>query len=285
MNTARTRLSPLRLLACAALACTASGASADSIVLQPVADATLIESVNAQEYALGAALQIYCGRVGVNGSGTLRRAVLRFNLAAIPAGSTITSASLKVYMSQTSSGTQTTTLRRLLENWGEGASFAFGGAGTAPEANDATWVHSFYPGVSWSVPGGNFSTTISASKAISGAGAYVFASTPALIADVQGWLAAPATNFGWIMIGNEAVLETAKRFESRESGDPTRRPLLTIVYTPPALVGDLNADAKVNGADLGLLLAGWGYGGASDLDASGVTDGADLAVLLANWHP
>ena len=51
-----------------------------------------------------------------------------------------------------------------------------------------------------------------------------------------------------------------------------------------ALVGDLNGDGFVNGADLAALLAQWGTNGAADLNNDGVVDGADLATLLANWN-
>lgn len=46
---------------------------------------------------------------------------------------------------------------------------------------------------------------------------------------------------------------------------------------------DLDGDGLVNGADLAVLLAGWGSSGIADLDGSGVTDAADLAILLAAW--
>ena len=39
----------------------------------------------------------------------------------------------------------------------------------------------------------------------------------------------------------------------------------------------------VNGADLGMLLAGWGAGGIGDLDGNGAINGADLGLLLAAW--
>ncbi len=54
----------------------------------------------------------------------------------------------------------------------------------------------------------------------------------------------------------------------------------------PAVVGvlgDLNGDGIVNGADLATLLANWGLGGAADLSGDGIVNGADLATLLANW--
>jgi hypothetical protein len=55
-----------------------------------------------------------------------------------------------------------------------------------------------------------------------------------MIADVQGWLDDTSTNFGWLLRGSEAGLQTAKRFDSREVSNPSNRPELTIEFTPPA---------------------------------------------------
>jgi hypothetical protein len=49
------------------------------------------------------------------------------------------------------------------------------------------------------------------------------------------------------------------------------------------VAGDLNQDGRVDGADLGILLAAWGTGGAADLNQDGTVNGADLGILLANW--
>ena len=47
---------------------------------------------------------------------------------------------------------------------------------------------------------------------------------------------------------------------------------------------DLNADGHVDGADLTILLAGWGSSaGLADIDCSGIVDGADLTRMLADW--
>ncbi|MEY2713314.1 MAG: Dockerin type domain, partial [Planctomycetota bacterium] len=54
---------------------------------------------------------------------------------------------------------------------------------------------------------------------------------------------------------------------------------------PPPLPGDLNGDGVVDGADLGILLTGWGGSGAADLNGDGVVDGADLGILLTSWTP
>ena len=46
---------------------------------------------------------------------------------------------------------------------------------------------------------------------------------------------------------------------------------------------DLNGDGRVDGADLGLLMLGWGQGGSTDLNGDGTTDGADFGLLLLGW--
>ena len=53
-----------------------------------------------------------------------------------------------------------------------------------------------------------------------------------MVADVQSWLDNPSTNFGWLLVGNEALSETSKRFDSRENAIADNRPLLTVNFTP-----------------------------------------------------
>ncbi len=54
--------------------------------------------------------------------------------------------------------------------------------------------------------------------------------------------------------------------------------------TAAACLGDLNADATVDAADLAILLGAWGTS-AGDLDGDASTSGADLALLLGAWGP
>jgi formylglycine-generating enzyme required for sulfatase activity len=55
--------------------------------------------------------------------------------------------------------------------------------------------------------------------------------------------------------------------------------------------GDVVVDGRVDGSDLGGLLANWGpvtatpYSQACDLDGNAIVDGADLGVLLNAWGP
>jgi hypothetical protein len=52
-----------------------------------------------------------------------------------------------------------------------------------------------------------------------------------------------------------------------------------------ALLGDVDGDGDVDGADLGIMLATWGdcSGCAADLNRDGTVDGADLGVLLSGF--
>ena len=51
------------------------------------------------------------------------------------------------------------------------------------------------------------------------------------------------------------------------------------------VAADLNCDGFVNGADLGLLLTGWGISGPGDINNDGIVDGADMGLLLVAWTP
>ena len=284
MRDMRTRPIALVLLAAASAA---ASCPADTLTVVPAADGTLIQPNDGGQYSLGAAYNFYCGRTGTNGGGTLRRGLMRFDLTSIPVGSTVTSVSLRLYMSQTSGGASDCKLHRVQQAWGEGASFAFGGGGTLPEPNDVTWTHRIWPTAQWTVPGGVYSSAVSAVRSVNGAGTYTWASTPALVADVQGWVNDRESNFGWAVIGDEVTLNSAKKFEARESGTAAYRPTLVVNYVPAdAIPGDVNGDGKVNGADIGVLLAAWGAtSGASDVNRDGIVNGADLGVLLSNWRP
>lgn len=55
---------------------------------------------------------------------------------------------------------------------------------------------------------------------------------------------------------------------------------------PHTVEGDLTGDGRVDGADLGIMLAKWGSSDtAADFDGSGEVDGGDLGLLLSWWTP
>jgi glucose/arabinose dehydrogenase len=55
------------------------------------------------------------------------------------------------------------------------------------------------------------------------------------------------------------------------------------VSPPPSDPSDINDDGSTNGADLGLLLAGWGTDGPGDINGDGTVDGGDLGLQLADF--
>ena len=163
----------------------------------------------------------------------IRRGVLAFAIKSnIPAGASIQSATLTLNLSRSGSGkpTQAITVHRLLADWGEaGSNSGSSGVGAAAQAGDATWTHSFFDTGTWSSPGGDF-TSASAVASVGGEGSYGWSSGQ-MVADVQNWLDAPGGNFGWLLRGVESE-KSARRFDSRENGDPAVRPLLEVIYLP-----------------------------------------------------
>jgi spore coat protein A len=204
-------------------------ASAASISINPSKDNTLYEYVAADgDRSNGVGDYFFAGKTAV---GYIRRSVLAFDIAGnIPAGSTITGVSLSMHMSRTPFDTaRIVELHKLLADWGEGTSNASGeeGNGAPATTNDATWRHRFYDAIFWTTQGGDFSNTVSASQSVGAIGDYTWSSAQ-MVADVQSWLDNSAKNFGWLVLGDESDIATAKRFNTRESTSP---PVLTIEYT------------------------------------------------------
>jgi len=57
-----------------------------------------------------------------------------------------------------------------------------------------------------------------------------------MVEDVQTWLDAPSTNFGWLVMSREDEpfnLPDARRFDTKENPDPAVRPVLIVDFTPP----------------------------------------------------
>lgn len=181
----------------------------------------------------GAGEYFFVGRT-LESENSIRRGLIKFDVAGIiPPGSLIVSATLRLTMSKTIAGAQPVALHPLTADWGEGASDALGeeGIGAAATAGDATWIYSFYTTTLWTAPGGDFLGSPSATTMVGDEGEYTW-SAPGLVSDVQAWLDAPSTNFGWTLLGNEKSSMTAKRFNTREHSNPATHPVLEITYIP-----------------------------------------------------
>jgi hypothetical protein len=163
-----------------------------------------------------------------------RRALIAFDVAsALPAGATITGASLTLTVGRTRAEETTITLHRITAAWEEGATSTFGegGSGDVAVEGDPTWLLRSFETVRWEQPGGDFDPAPRAAATVGGLGPYTWGSNAELAADVQSWLDDPGANHGWLLMGDETTRQTAKRFASRESADPAAWPMLTVSFT------------------------------------------------------
>jgi spore coat protein A len=166
----------------------------------------------------------------------IRRGLLAFNLTdSIPVGATITDATLTLYVVRGGGGQKNTSIHSALADWGEGTSLAPGDetSGGAATTGDATWLHSFYPDSLWTTVGGDYDPTPSATTPTNDVNFYTWTSS-AVINDVQGWVDAPASNYGWIVRSDETTTKTDREFASRQNTTVAWRPKLEVTYTPPA---------------------------------------------------
>jgi spore coat protein A len=201
-----------------------------SVTSTPSHDTTLYGGDDEVGFGNGAGTGIFAGN---NNSSEARRALVQFDLAGIPPGSHITSAVLHLVVTRSQSGASHLELHRLTGSWGEGATRApgQGGGGTPAAVGDATWSHRVFASMPWTAPGGDFFPSASATAMVGDEGTIAEWQDPALVDDLQRWLADPTTNFGWIILSPDGG--SAKRFASREAVG-SARPQLIVEFEPPA---------------------------------------------------
>ncbi len=215
---------------------------------------------------------IYSESENSNGEGKLfsgqtcsdnsRRALLEFDIAAIvPFGATITDVTLTLNMDNVSpgAGTQDYSLHRAVTEWGEGTSSG-DGEGAAPVAPDATWLDAMYESSEWDDAGGDFYSVASATSPIGEVLTDYTWSSTRVVANVQNWLDYPNSNHGWILIGDEEITCSARRFGSKDDGTA---PVLEVTYT----CADGPAVARCHSLTVYLDDAGEATITADDLDA------------------
>ncbi|MBI3837677.1 MAG: DNRLRE domain-containing protein [Planctomycetia bacterium] len=171
-------------------------------------------------YGSTSPLQIGTALEGKNAA--VCRALLRFDLSLIPAGSSINSATLT--LTNTGSGAVLIAngfeLRRVTQqNWTEAG---------------ATW--STYNGTSnWNVPGGDTSLVNSSTVTLAHAGDNVVFNDANVVALITDAIANRA-NLLQLLVkrASEPGTQDFGAFYSSENGTPANRPTLVVAYTPPA---------------------------------------------------
>lgn len=166
--------------------------------------------------------------LSVNGSPD-NSALLKWDIATIPAGSVVQSVSIQLQV--TNGSTQSYELYEMKRNW--------------VEAN-ASWVY-YASGKIWTGLGAQASadrgTTALGSLTNTGTGVVTVNLNSAGVALVQKWVNDPSTNFGFVMQDYASSSDNAS-FNSREAGAAATRPLFSIKYaTGSALAALASASA------------------------------------------
>jgi hypothetical protein len=201
---------------------------AETVRVEADRDATLIEHPDGA-LASGAGPFLFSGRTN-QGSGSVRRALVRFDVAAaVPEKASIERAVLVLTVTPGNPGPRLARLHPVLDEWGEGTSTSGGGGGAPAEPGDATWIHTFHDAGFWPHNGGRFLGVPSAEAVLDLPGAYRFEGD-GLLRDVRIWARRPGANHGWIVIGDETARQTSKSIASREHPDAAARPVLEITY-------------------------------------------------------
>lgn len=140
-----------------------------------------------------------------------RDGLVRFNLSLIPAGSTVTSATLTLVVTAINgSNERNYSVHRVLVDWNE---------------STVTWNS---PG---STPGTHFVSSPTTTVTLSATGTYNWNVT----SDVSSFIAGTATNYGWRIIWTSNVSGTLTQIDvgTKENATPSNRPTLSVTYTPP----------------------------------------------------
>ena len=159
------------------------------------------------------------------------RALIKWELSSIPAGSTIVSAEMRLYSRANAAGDQITiNAHRVLLPWIEGTLTSENRSLDNPDS--ACWVE-YGEGTSWGADGasgpGDRTQNILASTTGSGTGWYTWNVSTA----VQNWVDGNWANNGLILTSDNESQVNAKIFVPSEYIDQNLIPVLNIEYTLP----------------------------------------------------
>ena len=204
-----------------------------TVSLQATADATITDQFPTTPQ--GSDTNFNVGTTGPNAGSKSRRALLKFNLSSVPSNAVVSSAALTLRVVKTpptpTNGVYE--LRTVLATWSE---------------SQATWMARL-TGTPWASTNGggigtDYSATISQTNFITGNGNYTWGSNATMVADVQGWVADPASNNGWVLISQlQGVNFSERTLDAREGAT---KPSLQVQYTVPATPPTLTALMPTN---------------------------------------
>lgn len=161
--------------------------------------------------------------VGCNSQSNKMRALLRFDLSAVPADATVTAATLEISVLRARTRNNEVRVFSILEPWG---------AAPAGASEGPTWGKRSAQLGEWRAPGGTLAAAPSGSVVMDGPARYAI-DAASLTADVQRWIRDPSSNHGWALVGDETRAPTVKRIASSRHEDEASRPRLVVSYVCP----------------------------------------------------
>ena len=209
----------------------ATVSNAELVVLDSTANGTLYETTGSP-LANGLGSHLFAGN---NGQDLSRRGLIRFDVGDLGSNLVVTSATLRLHVSQANAAATDVFLHRVLSDWGVGTTDAPGGegGGGAATPGSATWNDAFHDTTPWTNAGGDFAGTASATTEVGGNGWYEWTGA-GLTDDLQTMLDGGFDDFGWILLGEESMASTAKRFDSMFAADEFRPELVVEFNVVPA---------------------------------------------------
>jgi len=220
-------------LACVLGTAMATSGVGATLTLAPVADATVYEESSPAATANGAGEFLLAGRTN-QAANSRRHSLLRFDLTALPAGTTVSSVTLRLRLIAVNTAETSISLHQITRPWTEGPADPAGNesAGVSAAIGDVSWLAASQPSLLWTAPGGDALSTASATTTVGAAAGVYSWSSSNMVTEAQSWINTPTTNFGWLLRDPESTPQTAKRFASRENPDSALRPELIIEFTP-----------------------------------------------------
>lgn len=217
-------------------------------------------------------------------NGKLNRTLLRFDVSGIPAGSTISSATLSLWVKEVRDGNVTINAHKLTNSWNE------------PQV---TWkARDKAANQNWSTEGGDYNAVVIDSEAFVKDVKNYWA-TWNLTSAVTDWLNTPATNYGVILESPVTSPKNETKFKSSDDGTAAQRPMLEICYssgltlTPDnsgtgvagqtrtyahvAMVGPITGNFTFNAVSS----QGWSTRIYRDLNGNGIKEAGDTQITTA----
>ena len=99
----------------------------------------------------------------------------------------------------------------------------------------------------------------------------------------EDWFGFSLADAGFVDEDENPDFLVGARWNDAAAINAGRAYVFPVCISPPSCAADLDGDGDTDQADLGILLASFGFNAAGDIDGDGDTDQADLGILLADF--